>query len=116
MPTNTHPDLSLEVPSKSTIDSPSHILLQVGDRRFLTTRETLAGAEGYFAALFAGRWSTSKDHERIHTTPDGIRTIYHFIDRDGDLFCHILQYLRWECFRSSTMLRRDTITYCLQNF
>ena len=58
------------------------ITLQVGERRFTTRKETLKGGSGFFSALLSGRWD--------NVQPDGS----YFIDADGDLFKHILEYLR----------------------
>ncbi|KAJ8066909.1 hypothetical protein OCU04_004294 [Sclerotinia nivalis] len=58
------------------------ITLQVGERRFITTFETLTSESAFFAALLSGRWN--------NTEADGS----YFIDADPDLFSHILRYLR----------------------
>ncbi|KAI9770328.1 MAG: hypothetical protein M1840_003487 [Geoglossum simile] len=58
------------------------ITLQVGDRRFMTTEETLTHQCGFFSSLLSGRWDDAR--------PDGS----YFVDADGDLFEHILRYLR----------------------
>lgn len=58
------------------------ITLQVGERQFTTTAETLTQESAFFAALFSGRW----DNEQA----DGS----YFIDADPHLFEHILRYLR----------------------
>jgi BTB/POZ domain-containing protein KCTD9 len=58
------------------------VTLQVGDRRFTTTKETLTDQCGFFSSLLSGRWNDVQ--------PDGS----YFIDADGDLFEHILRYLR----------------------
>ncbi|KAL4940642.1 hypothetical protein BDV06DRAFT_17755 [Aspergillus oleicola] len=56
--------------------------LQVGDRRFTTTRETLVNGSTFFEALLSDRWDAAR--------PDGS----YFVDADPDLFEHILRYLR----------------------
>lgn len=58
------------------------IRLQVGERIFTTTKDTLVSGSAFFAALFSGRWNNS--------LPDGSW----FIDADPALFEHILRYLR----------------------
>ncbi|KAK6591828.1 hypothetical protein H4I96_12105 [Botrytis cinerea] len=58
------------------------ITLQVGERRFVTTLDTLTHESAFFAALLPGRW----DNQEI----DGS----YFIDADPELFDHILCYLR----------------------
>jgi BTB/POZ domain-containing protein KCTD9 len=58
------------------------ITLQVGERRFVTTRDTLTERSGFFYALLSGRWDNRQD--------DGT----YFIDADPDVFKHILCYLR----------------------
>ncbi|KAK5632171.1 hypothetical protein RRF57_007885 [Xylaria bambusicola] len=59
------------------------VKLQVGERQFITTRETLVSESAYFASLFSGRWSNQED---------GDGSI--FIDSDPVLFAEILRYLR----------------------
>ncbi|KAL4966310.1 BTB/POZ domain-containing protein [Aspergillus stella-maris] len=56
--------------------------LQVGERCFTTTRETLISESTYFEALLSDRWDAAR--------PDGS----YFIDADPTLFEHILRYLR----------------------
>ena len=58
------------------------ITLQVGESRFITTRETLVDESGFFASLLSGRWDNAEE--------DGS----YFIDADANLFEHILRYLR----------------------
>lgn len=62
--------------------SDGQITLQVGERRFITTREVLVSESLFFASLLSGRWDNAQE--------DGS----YFIDADGDLFEHILRYLR----------------------
>lgn len=57
------------------------ITLQVGERRFITTRDTLVGESGFFTSLLARRWDNAQE--------DGS----YFIDADPDLFYHVLRYL-----------------------
>ena len=66
-------------------DSPSNadkITLQVGERCFITTHETLVAESGFFASLLSGRWDNAAE--------DGSN----FVDADANLFEHILRYLR----------------------
>ncbi|KAJ8133434.1 hypothetical protein O1611_g180 [Lasiodiplodia mahajangana] len=60
----------------------NRVRLQVGERQFSTTKDTLMGESAYFSALFSGRWSNQSD--------DGS----YFIDSDPELFVDILRYLR----------------------
>ncbi|KAF5873562.1 uncharacterized protein Bfra_005025 [Botrytis fragariae] len=59
------------------------ITLQVGERRFVTTKNTMTGESPFFAALFSGRWDSNEQADGSY-----------FIDADPDLFEHILRYLR----------------------
>lgn len=58
--------------------------LQVGERRFITRPATLTQRSDFFAKQLSGRWPDSQ--------PDGS----YFIDADGDVFEHVLRYLRHE--------------------
>ncbi|CAG8958580.1 hypothetical protein HYFRA_00009897 [Hymenoscyphus fraxineus] len=58
------------------------VTLQVGERQFNTTRENLVRESPFFAALLSENGG--------HTQQDGS----YFVDADGDLFEHILRYLR----------------------
>lgn len=60
----------------------NQITLQVGERRFVTTRETLVGESAFFASLLSGRWDNAEEDNS------------YFIDADAKLFDHILRYLR----------------------
>ncbi|PGH08330.1 hypothetical protein AJ79_06017 [Helicocarpus griseus UAMH5409] len=59
------------------------ITLQVGDRRFKTTVQTLVQKSGYFKKVFSGPSLTQKFEEGPL-----------FVDADPGLFGHILNYLR----------------------
>ncbi|KAF2236546.1 hypothetical protein EV356DRAFT_530827 [Viridothelium virens] len=61
------------------------IQLQVGERRFTTTRTTLDKV-AWFAAFLKPEWDSKQ--------PDGS----YFLDADPDTFEHILRYLRHETF------------------
>lgn len=58
------------------------INLQVGEGRFVTTRETLVSESSFFASLLSERWDNA--------FTDGS----YFIDADPTLFEHVLRYLR----------------------
>lgn len=60
------------------------ITLQVGERRFVTRPATLTRGSDFFARQLSGRWPDVQ--------PDGSC----FIDADGDVFQHVLRYLRHE--------------------
>ena len=66
---------------KSMEDARKPIIIQIGERSFTTTKNTLTKAGGYFSSQFSGRWA------------DPTRGQY-FLDMDGDVFEHILRYLR----------------------
>ena len=57
--------------------------LNIGGTKYLTTTDTLCSGENFFSGLLSGRIPSLMDE-------DG----YYFIDRDGKLFCLILDYLR----------------------
>lgn len=59
------------------------VALQVGERTFKTSVQTLCSGSQFFKAMFSGRWSNAKQ-------PDGS----YFIDADPESFEHILRYLR----------------------
>ena len=90
---------------ESSVMSPNQkVKLNVGGRYFQTTMETLTkyteGTISYFKALFSRQWQLERDPK-----DESI-----FIDRDGDLFEYILQYLRTEVVPidlDNDLLRRD---------
>ncbi len=58
--------------------------LNVGGKLFTTTRSTLERHEGsFFEAMLSDRWETTMDSEGRY-----------FIDRNGETFTHVLDYLR----------------------
>ncbi|KAK8065127.1 hypothetical protein PG997_011874 [Apiospora hydei] len=59
------------------------IKLQVGECQFTTILNTLVDESTFFASMFSGDWNNP-------TTSDGAV----FIDSDGQIFRHILAYLR----------------------
>ncbi|KAJ1407595.1 BTB/POZ protein [Ochromonadaceae sp. CCMP2298] len=72
-------------PSPSEQPTPSGILkLDVGGVKFKTTYSTVRNVEGMLSAMFSGRHTLTPDQEG-----------YHFIDRDGTHFRHILNLLRF---------------------
>jgi N-acetylneuraminic acid mutarotase len=78
--------LQLEIAAMRCIQeaSDTRVKLNVGGRRFQTSVSTLRSKPGnFFDALFSGRYD-------IAQLEDGSV----FIDRDGDLFVHVLEYLR----------------------
>ena len=70
------------ISTSASLAADVQVHLQVGERHFTTTRETLISESAFFASLLSGRWSNS--------LPDGS----YFIDADPTLFEHILRYLR----------------------
>ncbi|KAJ1427785.1 BTB/POZ protein [Ochromonadaceae sp. CCMP2298] len=58
--------------------------LNVGGTKFTTTYSTISNVEGMLLAMFSGRHRLTPDAEG-----------YHFIDRDGTHFRHILNLLRF---------------------
>ncbi|MCJ1486162.1 hypothetical protein MMC06_006338 [Schaereria dolodes] len=59
------------------------LTLQVGERRFVTTASTLKGESSYFSSLLSSRWGQQAQEDGSY-----------FIDVDGDVFAHVLHYLR----------------------
>lgn len=78
------PTTETPVPMAETLApiAATQITLQVGERPFVTTRETLVGESDFFASLLSGGLDNAQE--------DGS----YFIDADGKLFQHILRYLR----------------------
>ncbi|KAI1261494.1 hypothetical protein F5Y18DRAFT_199394 [Xylariaceae sp. FL1019] len=68
--------------SAMDMDKTNKVKLQVGERQFLTTKDTLTGESAYFSALLSGRWN-GPDHDGSY-----------FIDSDPELFVEVLRYLR----------------------
>lgn len=75
--------MSSETPSQDSTVSTTNgqITLQVGERRFVTTRETLKESD-FFTSLLSGRWDNAQGDNS------------YFVDADPALFEHILRYLR----------------------
>ncbi|MCJ1356721.1 MAG: hypothetical protein MMC33_006716 [Icmadophila ericetorum] len=80
------PELSATMPSlvPPPILASTAVKLQISERRFLTTIETLTRESLYFQELLLDPMSTAAD---VNGTV--------FIDADGETFDHILQYLRY---------------------
>lgn len=72
------------------------IRLQVGERHFTTTKDTLTEESAFFAALLSSRWDKALDYGSS------------FIDADPALLEHIMRYLRRESFPCSSTLSRGT--------
>lgn len=66
--------------SDSSSTSVEKIVLEVGERRFVTTRSTLTLGSTYFSTFLSEPWANPGKN--------------HSIDADPDLFSHILRYLR----------------------
>ncbi|KAI0012119.1 BTB/POZ protein [Xylariaceae sp. FL0662B] len=76
-----------KTPSSSNFSArDSRVKLQVGERQFITTRNTLETESPYFRALLSGRWDDQLE--------DGT----YFIDSDPMSFEAILRYLRTGTF------------------
>jgi hypothetical protein len=61
----------------------NRVTLQVGERKFLTTEDTLKGESFYFDALFSGDWKKQEDKDECY-----------FIDSDPEVFADLLHFLR----------------------
>ena len=77
----SHEDPYSDFPTADTPETP--IVIQAGERRFTTFKTTLTQGSSYYRALFSGSW-------RNCPQPDGS----YFVDIDGDLFAHLLKFLR----------------------
>ena len=62
--------------------TPSTVILQVGERRFITTRDSLVNESDFFASMLSVRWNNAME--------DGP----YFVDADANLFEHVFRYLR----------------------
>lgn len=82
MTTNEQSSPSASSASSAPVGPDQQVTLQVGERRLVTMTRTLTQESGFFAAFFSHSWNK--------TQPDGS----YFVDADGDLFEHILRYLR----------------------
>lgn len=86
------------------------VKLRVGEHVYHTSTATLAKDPGsMLAAMFSGKFALTKDEEGCY-----------FIDRDGELFSHILEYLRSSAVPAdlsvdlSTRLLREAEFYGIQ--
>ncbi|GAM27045.1 hypothetical protein SAMD00019534_102200 [Acytostelium subglobosum LB1] len=76
--------------------SRSLVKLNIGGTKYLTTRDTLLSAQStFFTALLSGSCGNAMDS-------DG----HYFIDRDGDIFAHILSYMRTGYFNASDHIQQ----------
>lgn len=62
--------------------TPCKIYVQVGEQRFTTTLHTLTEQSAYFRALFSSKMENMPAE------------VHFFMDMDGDVFAHVLRYLR----------------------
>lgn len=69
--------------------SGDRIILDVGERRFITATQTLIQGSGFFSALLSDRWNGTKRDQPQQP---------YFIDLDGDVFADTLRYLRTGVF------------------
>ncbi|KAJ9142087.1 hypothetical protein NKR23_g7384 [Pleurostoma richardsiae] len=73
--------------SSSSVEAPEpnrKVVLQVGEQRFITTRDTLCGESNYFRTLLSSPpWDSAHSEDGSY-----------FIDADAELFSHVLRYLR----------------------
>ncbi|MCJ1289014.1 hypothetical protein MMC34_000546 [Xylographa carneopallida] len=74
-------------PSTAAFLPSLQITLQVGERRFTTTEDTLTHGSHYFARMFSGRWPCEAQEDGSY-----------FVDADGSVFEHTLRYLRHNVF------------------
>ncbi|KAH6654984.1 BTB/POZ protein [Truncatella angustata] len=79
------------------------ITLNVGGRRFDTTRETLMGGSTYFAVRLSEQWPSETDEDGSY-----------FVDASDDLFEHILSYLRTGTF--PILFDMDTLRFDLVKY
>ncbi|MCJ1379541.1 hypothetical protein MMC17_002642 [Xylographa soralifera] len=70
-------------PSTPALRSDQQVTLQVGERRFTTTKDTLTCGSHYFARMLSGRWPCEAQDDGSY-----------FVDADGTIFEHTLRYLR----------------------
>ena len=75
--------LTSPVRGLSTSDSDSPVVLQVGERRFHTSRSTLVSGSLYFRSLFSGDFADPRSEDGSY-----------FVDADPEAFSTILKYLR----------------------
>ena len=78
------PPLASASPTTPAPTPSNTITLQVGECRFVTRPATLTRGSDFFARQLSGRWPDIQ--------PDGS----YFLDADGDVFQHVLRYLRHE--------------------
>ena len=82
--------LTLNIGSIMIVDAVDRLTLNVGGRRFETTASTLGGhgsSPNFFTQLIA-------HDERRAGGADAAAPLEYFVDRDGDAFAPVLNYLR----------------------
>ncbi|CAF1062682.1 unnamed protein product [Adineta steineri] len=78
----------------STTSIKGKVILDVGGHKYTTNVDTLTREQNtFFAALFSGRWEL-----QIDPNDNSV-----FIDRNGELFRHILEYLRTDSIPNDVM-------------
>lgn len=80
--TASNPQYSMPSPAQSTLSDDNRVKIQVGERQFITFRDTLTGESAYFKARLSERWNDRDEDGSF------------FIDANPDIFEHILNYLR----------------------
>ena len=71
-------------PSPPAVDD--QVTLQIGEREFTTSRSTLTQGSDYFATMLSERWEGGRKKKT------------YYVDADGDLFAHLLRFLRHGVF------------------
>eukprot|EP00484_Ammonia_sp_Unknown_P022920 CAMPEP_0197035656 /NCGR_PEP_ID=MMETSP1384-20130603/13390_1 /TAXON_ID=29189 /ORGANISM="Ammonia sp." /LENGTH=340 /DNA_ID=CAMNT_0042465743 /DNA_START=43 /DNA_END=1062 /DNA_ORIENTATION=+ len=80
------------------------VTLNVGGIKYTTTIQTLTGFDGYLGARFSSKYA-------IMPSQDGT----YFIDRDGELFKYVLEYLRTgRVFLPSTWDHQDLCRFLIE--
>ncbi|MCJ1401778.1 hypothetical protein MMC11_004995 [Xylographa trunciseda] len=74
-------------PATPVLRSDQRVNLQVGERRFTTTKGALMNGSHFFARMLSGRWPHAAQEDGSY-----------FIDADGAVFEHILRYIRHSVF------------------
>ena len=105
-----------------------YVKLNVGGKVFCTSRQTLQSVQGSFLARLTDPTSPFRKGYRVHRSfanddddnESGLEDREYFIDRDGELFSYILNYLRdgkilfcWPSRNLLPQLRREAEFYGL---
>ena len=106
--------LTLNVGSIMIVDAVDRLTLNVGGRRFETTASTLGGhgsSPNFFTQLIA-------HDERRAGGADAAAPLEYFVDRDGDAFAPVLNYLRTGQLHvpagvSEASVREEAAFYCV---